>query len=365
MPEKLLFIINSLQGGGAERVLSSLATFFYIKGYRVSVVCLNYAEQAYEIPEGIKLIYLTKERKAGTLYRVYYAYSTYAKLYNIFKTERPHCAISFMTSANLWAGLVGRLTKTSYIVSERTNTDHIEALNSIQRWLLYKIYSRSKRVVVPCSGVEIALLQTEALKSINNTKIIINPVKVLGPVSHKSVNQKKYVLAAGRLCHEKGFDLLIDAFALVKEKSIDLLIVGEGEDREALENQIAGLGLIGRVKLIGARKNIQDYYHYAELFVLSSRNEGYPNVLIEAMSMGCPSIAMDCEFGPSEIINHEENGLLVKERSAAVLSQNIERLLSDRSLRTRLSKNAKLINLTNSTETVYAEWENLVHESIN
>src|SRR5690606_3468352 len=225
-------------------------------------------------------------------------------------------------------------------------------------------YSRSKGVVAPCSGVEAALLRTEALKSIKNIKVIINPVKALGPISKEAVNQRKYILAAGRLCYEKGFDLLIDAFALIKDKNVDLLIVGEGEDREALEKQIESLGLAGRVKLVGAKKNIQDYYNNAALFVLSSRTEGYPNVLIEAMSMGCPSIAMDCEFGPSEIIVHEKNVLLVKERSAEALSQNIERVLSDKLLRARLSENARLINLTNSSTAVYAEWEKLVFESL-
>ncbi len=364
MPKKLLFVINSLQGGGAERVLSSLAVFFHSQGYSVSIVCLNYAEQAYDIPQGIKLIYLTRDRRIGMLYRAYYAYRTYSRLRRVFKTEKPDCAISFMTSANLWTGFVGRLTRTSYIVSERTNTDHIKSLNIIQRWFLHKIYSASKCVVAPCGGVEAALLRTEALKGINNIKVIINPVKALGPISKKAVNERKYILAAGRLCYEKGFDLLIEAFALIKDKNVDLLIVGEGEDREVLEKQIDNLGLIGRVKLIGAQKNIQDYYNNADLFVLSSRTEGYPNVLIEAMSMGCPSIAMDCEFGPSEIIRHEENGLLVKERSAEILSQNIDRVLSDRLLSARLSEKARLINFTNSTAAVYAEWEKLLYQPV-
>lgn len=364
MKIKLHFVINSLQGGGAERVLSSLATFFYKQGHDISIICLNYARPAYEIPEGIKVKYLLKNRRQGLFYRGYYAGYTFKKLISILKEEKPACIISFMTSANLWVGLAAKVTKIPYIVSERINPDHIEAFNYLQRWFLRSIYSQAKSVVAPCRGVETALLQTKALKGLGNTKVIINPVKKLGQVSDELIHTNNYVLAVGRLDRQKGFDILIDAFSKLKSKELDLLIVGEGSERELLQKQINDLGLQDKIKLVGAKSQVQNYYHQAEIFVLSSRNEGYPNVLLEALSMGCPSIAMDCEYGPSEIIIHEENGLLVREQSADALSENIERLLTDLPLKQKISNNAKLINTTNSVEEVFAKWQALVYNSV-
>lgn len=218
MKLKLHFVINSLHGGGAERVLSSLASFFDAQGHDVLIICLNYAKSAYEIPKGIKIHYLLKERKKGLLYRGVYAYSTLKMLVDIFKRDRPDCAISFMTSANIWMGLAARITKTPYIVSERINPDHIEEFNYLQGRLLKEVYSKAKSVVAPSRGVEIAMLQTKALRGLENTKVIINPVKELGKVSNNVIHTKSYVLAVGRLDRQKGFDILIEAFSKLKKQ---------------------------------------------------------------------------------------------------------------------------------------------------
>jgi len=174
------------------------------------------------------------------------------------------------------------------------------------------------------------------------------------------VHSKRFILGVGRLSTVKGFDLLINAFAQAAVEDTDLLIVGEGEDRDALNKLIYNLGLSQRIFLVGKKLNLQDYYSQASLFVLPSRNEGYPNALIEAMSFGCSCIATDCEFGPAEIIINEHNGLLVKTESIPALTEAMIRVLNDTALRTKLSHHATGIKTTNDANTLFKTWENLV-----
>ena len=114
------------------------------------------------------------------------------------------------------------------------------------------------------------------------------------------------------------------------------------------------------MRLIGSKENLQDYYQQAELFVLPSRNEGYPNALIEAMSMGCPCIAMDCEFGPAEIIENRKNGILVEDRNINMLAASMSEVLNDAVFKNRLSKGGKLIGKTNSQEAITSKWQDLI-----
>jgi glycosyltransferase involved in cell wall biosynthesis len=174
------------------------------------------------------------------------------------------------------------------------------------------------------------------------------------------VNQRRFILGVGRLSYVKGFDQLIIAFNNAKIKDVDLLIVGDGEERDNLTRLIDDLCMNERVKLVGARSDLQNYYSQAEMFVLPSRNEGYPNALVEAMSLGCPCIAMDCEFGPSEIIDDGRNGLLIKANTIDELSSVMTTLINDTVLKGSLSRQASEINKTNHPDIILKEWENLI-----
>jgi glycosyltransferase involved in cell wall biosynthesis len=361
MSTEILFVINTLEGGGAERVISTLATYFHKHKYRVEIVCLNSATSVYKLPDDINITYLVNRKSEHLAYRIYYATQAFYRLLNLLIKRKPECVVSFMTTANLWTGLTCLLTSTNYIVSERTTPDHtINQFKGFLKWFSFKIYSNSKAIVLPAKGIEDCIKKNKAYQQLGNFKIIKNPVYALGNVSLTPLHQKKFILGVGRLSYEKGFDQLIAAFAKSNLFDTDLLIAGEGPEFEALNLQIEALKLQNRVKLIGAKQNLQDYYSQAQLFVLPSRNEGYPNALIEAMSMGCPCIAMDCEFGPSEIINHEKNGLLIEDKNIEELSKAIVKVLADPVLKSKLATNAKLINNTNSLNYISYQWEKLI-----
>lgn len=361
MGTEIFFVINSLQAGGAERVISTLATHFHERRYPVKIICLNYAESVFKLPDDLKIVYLVNRRSNNVISRIYYAVSIFIKLSYLLYKKKPKCVISFMTTANLWTGISCILTKRPFIVSERTTPDHtISNQNRFMKWCFATIYSKAKAIVLPAKGIENCLKENKGFEDLKNYRIINNPVTPLGLLTHQKVNSRKFILGVGRLSYEKGFDQLIAAFANLKAKELDILIAGEGIEFEALNEQINYLKLGDSIKLIGLKENLQDYYSQAELFVLPSRNEGYPNALVEAMSMGCPCIAMDCEFGPAEIINNQENGLLIEDKNIQKLTVAIDKVLKNPVLKNKIGSNARLINLTNSLDNISSQWENII-----
>jgi len=360
--KKLVFVINTLQQGGAERVLSTLSNSFSARSYRVTIVCMNQADTGYPIDENIRVVtLLNRKGRQHLLKRVGYGLLTYIRLFKVILAESPCCVISFMTSANLWTGLTCGLLGVPYIVSERTTPElTIHQFNPFYKWLSFQVYKHSKAVVLPAIGIREALKNEAKFKQLKNYRIIRNPVYEFENADKKIVHNKQFILGIGRLSHEKGFDQLITAFAGLKVKNIDLLIIGVGKERLKLELQIERLGLTQRVQLLGPRNDVEHYYRAASVFVLPSRNEGYPNALVEAMSNGCACIAMNCEYGPGEIIRHGVNGILVPPGDIDQLSREIFHVLFDREYRTSLSEQAKLIKQTNSLAIISDKWEQLI-----
>jgi len=360
--KKIIFVINSLQRGGAERVLSTLSNSLSARNYRVTIVCMNQANAGYKIDGNIRVVTLVNRKgRQHLLKRIGYGLLTYIRLFKVVLAESPSCVISFMTSANLWTGLTCGLLGVPYIVSERTTPElTIHQFNPFYKWLSFHIYKHSKAVVLPAIGIREALKNEAQFKQLKNYRIIRNPVFEFDNTDNKIVHNKQFILGIGRLSHEKGFDQLIAAFSTLKVKNIDLLIIGEGKERLKLELQIERLGLTQRVHLLGPRNNVEHYYRAASVFVLPSRNEGYPNALVEAMSNGCACVAMDCEFGPGEIITHGLNGVLVPSGDIDQLAKEIFHVLFDREYRTTLGEQAKLIKKTNSLSIISDKWEQLI-----
>jgi len=170
------------------------------------------------------------------------------------------------------------------------------------------------------------------------------------------------ILSVGRLGIEKGHDLLIRAFAAAEgaQKGWDMTILGEGNERLNLERLISGLGLTASVHLPGIVKEPAEWMQKTSLFVLTSRYEGFPNALLEAMACGCAVIATDCPSAPAEIINNDINGLLVPAEDVTALSNAMQKIIDDESLRQRLGVQALKVKTTFSQETIMAKWDALI-----
>jgi glycosyltransferase involved in cell wall biosynthesis len=360
---RLFFIIPSLSGGGAERVLISLANYFNKLNFQSVIVSLNQHTPAYAIDKGVKVVHVLNRKRHDLVYRFYAFFKTFYALIKLLRAEKPVCTISFITSANIWAGIACNFTNTPYIVSERTSPNRsLNKFGYLHKKLAALIYTKSASVVVSAKGVGDCLLATKGFTHLNNIDRIMNAVTTFDSMTSGRVHVRKYILGVGRLAFVKGFDILVAAFGLANLEDTDLLIIGEGEERADLLCQIHRLGLQEKVILPGSKTNLQDYYSQAEMFVLPSRNEGYPNALVEAMSLGCPCIAVNCDFGPSEIIRDGDNGILIENESIIALGNAIVSLNNDEDLKKRIGTAARNICDSNSAVKILGEWATLVNK---
>lgn len=174
---------------------------------------------------------------------------------------------------------------------------------------------------------------------------------------------KHLLLAVGRLDTQKGFDQLLTAFGMLAERlpHWDLVILGEGQERKALETQKDLLGLAGRAHLPGRVGNPGDWYTRGDCYVMSSRFEGFPNTLLEAMAHGLPAISFDCETGPADIIREGVDGYLVPPLEGAMgLSQTMEMVMQDEDLRRQMGKAAVTVRERFSSERVMCAWDKIL-----
>jgi glycosyltransferase involved in cell wall biosynthesis len=193
-------------------------------------------------------------------------------------------------------------------------------------------------------------LQLNELFNIEPDKIVViyNPVYIPGIVAaageapeHSWYSETTPVIvAAGRLSKQKGYSYLIRAVAILNAARIPcrLIILGEGSEKKGLQDLATELGIADKVEFPGFRKNPYRYMANATLFVLSSLYEGFPNVLLEALALGVPSVATRCPTGPAELITDGVDGLLVPPADAEVLAKAMRRLLLDEALRKRLGE---------------------------
>ncbi len=181
-------------------------------------------------------------------------------------------------------------------------------------------------------------------------------------IKHDSLvdKDKRIILASGRMHKYKQFDLLIRAFNAIKDHHTqwELVILGEGEERLELKRLVYELEMSNRINLPGSVGNISEWYERADLFVLSSSVEGFPNVLLEAMTYGIPCVSFDCDTGPRDMIQNGINGLLVNPSEKELGLENaLRKLISDKNLRVNISKNATLLREKYSVDNIMKQWD--------
>ena len=213
----------------------------------------------------------------------------------------------------------------------------------LSRFYLY-LLRRADRIVTQSDAAAVETAARIGSRRPGQVVCIHNPVDVARLEREARANASPFrgpgphVLALGRLTHQKGFDLLLEAFAGVRAAGIpaELTIVGEGEAEDALRSQAARLGVAAAVRFAGFQDNPPAYYGHADVFVLSSRYEGMPNAVLEAMACGCPVVAFDCPHGVREIIDDGVNGVLVPPEDVSGLRDALLRVLCSPETRERL-----------------------------
>lgn len=352
--EKIALIINSLSSGGGERVVATLSQGF-AKNYDVTIIIFNSKSVDYEY--GGKLIDINCPEKTTLTGKTYNLLKRSYKLKKIFNQEKFDHIFGFMESANYPSILASNKTIASLHID-------FNFLGGVDQRLIRSFYPMAK-CVAPVSD-DIANSLREQVK-LNNVTRIYNPVpfEELKQLSCEPFHHpRKFIIAVGRLTYQKQFDLMIDAFAKSKaQEDCDLIILGDGELKGQLEQQIESLGMQDKIHLPGRLKNPFIYMKNAEFMALSSRAEGFPMVLIEALSLSCPVISADCPTGPREIVQNGVNGLLVEPSCQAALTQAIDTLFYDPSLRHTFSQHAQDSVQHLSVDNICEEWIELSTQS--
>lgn len=370
---KVLFVIPSLGPGGAERVVATLAGELAARGHSVTVITTTTRKDHYRLAAGCERLAMnlsgtdpgagfSSVRRPRAFLRLMGGLREFRKAVN---SRSPDVVVSFMTDMNLLTLLVvGR--RLPVVVSERSNPA-MEPTRWAYAVLRRLLYPRAAGLVSPGAGMDAALSWLPSSKR----TVIHNPVafETQGhvPKSAGSQNEMIQFVAMGRLVYQKGFDLLLEAMSLWADRGGTsewrLSIFGDGPDRDALVRQVKALGMEQLVDLPGVVANPEVAIANADVFVLSSRWEGFVNVVIEALATGVPVVAFDCDFGPSEIIHDGYNGLLVPNSDVVALTDALISM-SDVDLRHRLASTATASVERFGAETIAQQWDEYLHQAI-
>lgn len=367
---RVVILIPSFRGGGAERAMVNLANGLSKIGHNredsieVSLLVLN-ADGWYrsEVDPSVEVHSLETSRASKSLYALH-------KFYN---RHTPDVVISSLTHLNIVAILARTfaVVKPKIVVTERNTYSKFSVKKRVMDYLVHFLvgpcYRWADAIVAVSNGVATDLttvfpLDDRVVKTIYNP-VVSDSLKSLSHVEPQtvlpSVNfEHRFVLAAGSLESRKGFDVLIRAFALLAEKYRDvcLIILGEGPLREQLTEMAYSLGMQDRIWMPGFVANPFAVMRCAAVFVLSSRVEGLPNVLIQAMACGTQVIATDCPSGPSEILEGGKWGTLVPVDDVESLSEALNLSLDNITPRFAVEERA----MTFSVDRAVSEYQVLI-----
>lgn len=365
----ILFYVPALNAGGAQRVMVNLANFF---GRQANYDVLLVVSQAGgEFDDDVDSQVVRHVLNRGRVS------SSIPSLSRLIKEVQPWAVVSRMWHVNIattlaWllAGRAGKLVLSEAAVLIPPADGYWQSLRyRVKLALLRFFYPFADTVVANSHGTAKSLVAADILSGEQIT-IIGNPV--LSESSHGSWElsspecpgawaARRYLSAVGRLDREKGFDLLIRALSLLEDSDLHLVIAGEGPQREELEALVNQLGLVGRVHMPGFMESPACVIQNSELFVLSSRCEGFGNVLVEALATGVPIVSTDCPGGPRDILCDGRLGHLVSPGSADALAVAI----SDAQQHPRGECEARMARARDfSIEHVAREYERLALEGV-
>jgi glycosyltransferase involved in cell wall biosynthesis len=370
-------LIPTLQSGGAERVCALLANHWAQAGLCVQLMTFADADSdAYQITPAVQRVIIGDLQQSPHLWA--------ALLKNLRRLRRLRqqlrgaqldVVLSFMNVSNSLLALtrltLGASINTACIGAERSYppAEYTSRPHRLARWALNGCLDA---VVAQTADAAHWLSKHTRARAVG---AIPNPVTLPLPASRPTISPQDWLkpgvpllLAVGRLVENKQFDQLLHAFAdAIQPQAAEntssatqawqLAIVGDGPLHEALQALVDRLGLQDRVCLPGRVGNVNDWMARADAFVMTSRYEGYPNALLEALASGVPSIACDVHCGPRELIQHQVNGLLVPPNSPDALQQALQRMMTDTVMRQHMAKQAHLTLDSHHLTQIAARWE--------
>lgn len=367
---KLALVISSLGGGGAERVMTLLANAWVDSGNEVTLITLApHHRDRYPLDPAVHRIALdVSGASPHVLAAIGHNLVRIRALRRAIASFHPDAVISFIAESNVRVLIAVAGLRVPVIVSERTflNGHHMRGVwRMLRRWSYPRaaaIVAQTRRCAVDLESVAGRRVEVIANPVMTDPAPGRRPAHNGEPVEPAARNGARTLLAVGRLSPEKGFDLLIEAFARLAERHRDwnLVILGEGPLRADLAQAVAMHGLGGRISMPGFDAHVRQAMRRSDLFVLSSRYEGFPNALLEAMSEGLACVSFDCDAGPRELIEHRKNGWLVPAGDTQALAAALDALMRDAGLREQLGHRARDVGATYSLATILEQWNALV-----
>ena len=354
---KIVFVTPSMQGGGAERVVSILSNNLLEKGFEVGIVVVSFETSKYELNPNIQTKWLRSDlaRNLPPLQRIK---TRRKKIKEAVLSLNPDVVISFTSTTNIDTCIALKRTKVKLIVSER-NDPQRDPSSKIKRVIRRFVYKRANGFV----------FQTQFAQEYFSKKIRNRSTVIFNPISDKLMepyfgDREKRVVAVGRLFPQKNYGLLLRAFGKFynHHPEYSLEIFGIGEQENNIKNTIRDLGLEKSVILRGYAVNVHEQIKNAAFFVMTSDYEGMPNALLEAMAIGLPCISTDCPCGgPRTLIKNSVNGLLVPVGEENLLLEKMMLLAEDEAFARKLGENASKIRETAKIQIVVNKWVDFIN----
>lgn len=365
-------IAGTCHSGGMERVLANKANYLAKQGYEVLIVTTDQQglPPFFPLDRRIRSLdldvnYEENNGKSFLNKLLHYPLKQYRhrkRLAAVLKREKPDVTISMFCND---AGFMTHIKDGSAKVLEI----HFSKFKRLQYgrrglWRLADLW-RSKQDEKLVKKFDKFVVLTEEDKgywgSLPNMTVIPNANTFV--TDQTALLENKKVIAIGRYTYQKGFERLIEAWRMLSAQFPDwkLDIIGDGEEREALQNQIHAYGLENQIALLKPTRQIAQLYLDASLLVLSSRYEGLPMVLIEAQTFGLPIVAFQCKCGPKDVVTDKETGFLVPEGDVEKLAKGMSALMKDEALRKEMGRKARLASLRYDENAIMRQWTDLFH----
>lgn len=360
--KKIVFHLNTLAQGGAERVVSTLANSL-CEEFEVIIATMWVSENEYAIDKRVRRVSVGLSKEQENENRIKKAYHRMCNLRAFIKREKPDCMIAFEKKANYRALIATMGRKIPTIVSVRTNP-YLHYVSRADRILLPLLFSRAQGTVFQTVGAK----EFFAPKVQKNSRIILNPINSKYLNLTKSTERKKEVVQSGRIVDFKNQKMLIEAFVDVHRKHPDYVLKLFGEDSgdgtwQVLEKCIEEHNATEYVYLMGGSNQLEKDIIDASVYAFSSDWEGLPNALMEAMAMGLPVVATDCPSGgPATLIQNEKNGLLIPIKDKEKMTAGINRLIEERQFAEIIADRAQKITEHANVDVICRQWKEYILE---
>ena len=367
---RVTFVIPAIGSGGAEHALVLLARRWAAAGRGVTILTYDDGSRPpfYELDPRIRHVPLGLARdSSGLLDALRRNLRRAGRLRGELRRSRPDVVVSFIDQTNVLTLVAAEGLGVPVVVVEQSDP-HTFPIPPAWARLRTLTYGRARRVVL-LSARDAGYFPPRLRRRVSvipNPFVPPPPAPPGGPADGRTAGPPT-LIAVGRLHRDKGFDILLRAFALLREEhpGWDLTVLGEGEERGRLEALREELRLGGRVSLPGRVRDPYTFLRKATLFALPSRVEGFPLALCEALACGLPAVCADCAGGVRDIVEDGVNGLLVPKEDAPALARALARLMADESERARLALRAPEVVGRFSPEKTFAAWESLLSEVVN